>query len=202
MPNEFFLWKISSHLLWAFTFSRILLRWSPPTMGVNWIGAIIGYTSCRGEQDPGTTFSSDDTCPRLPNYSPSALAFANWSSLTHVARGNTIGTSFIPCVEKLSYSNYTFCFMAICLATAVCCCEEHILADRPEPRDQADKDVYCQTAFQAWFPMPQSLLEGSGRHHQLTIVDLSRILRSIFKILKQTDVFHPEDFEVHLISRV
>lgn len=172
---------------------------SSATMDANTKAATNGYTSSRGEQDPGTTLPPDDSRSHLSNSSPSSLAFANGSSPTHGTHGSSVSASFVPRVEKLSYSNYTFWYMSLRLAAAVYRCEDHILSDPPLPADLEGKDTHRRTAAQAWLLVTQSIPEEM--RHQLTIDDLSCTPHTICEKLKHIVVSRPENSRVYLMSR-
>lgn len=157
-----------------------------------------GYAPARGEQDSGTSLPADDTHVHLSS-SPPSLVFGNGAAAAQTTPGSTSPPSYLPCVEKLSYSNYTFWFMSLRLAAAVYRCEEYIISDPPPPNDTEGIELHRRTAAQAWLLVTQSVPEVI--RHQLTIEDLSSTAYVICEKLKQVVVSRPENSRVYLMSR-
>lgn len=157
------------------------------------------------DQEPGTTLSSEEATAHLVAQH-SALA-GSFNSALPASQPGPPGTTtnngspapFVPKVEKLSYSNYTFWYMSLRLAAALYRCEDHIISDPPQPADPDGKDTHRRAAAQAWLLLTQSIPEEI--RHQLTIDDLSSTPHAISEKLKQVVVSRPENSRVYLMSR-
>lgn len=108
-------------------------------------------------------------------------------------------SAFLPKVEQLSYSNYTFWFMSVQLAAALYRCDEHVVADTVVPADAEGKDMHRRAAAQAWLIITQSVPEEI--RHQLTIEDLSCTPHRICEKLKEVVMARPENSRMYLMSR-
>lgn len=177
---------------------QLSLSSTPVTMDSNKKATTNGYSTTRGEKDPGTSLSADDSHGHHTKTSPISLTFANGAASSTV-QNTSAGSAFFPRVETLSYSNYTFWFLSLRLAAAVYRCEEHISSDPNPPSDPESKDSHRRTAAKAWLLVTQSVPEEM--RNQLTFQDLSSTPRTIVEKLKHLVMSRPENSRVYLMTR-